>query len=352
VSRLDAKPGRYGLSAAVGGLELSPLELAGLFTTLATSGIHRPLRLVRDGSAPDVGVRLLSPGAAYLTRQALTARDRPDFPTRRQLGGDAPILAWKTGTSFGHRDAWTAGFGRDLVAVVWLGNFDQRGTPGLVGAEVAAPIFFDLLEATRSGLPAEASAPPPADLQPIEVCAYSGHPPSPACPSRRQALARTRGVPTARCPYHQSVEVDVASGLAVTPLCRGRYTTERRTFLWWPPSLRRFLHEQRQELPAVPQYAPGCAPPETRSPPVLLSPRAGQVVLLIPGLPAERQAVPLAAETQQAATLSWFVDGEFLGTRPPEERLWWTPRPGAHEIVVTDEAGRSARRTLRVQPAE
>lgn len=357
ITRLDNKPGRYGLSAAVGGIELSPLELADLFTTIAAGGVHRTLRTLRDepnasarGDAKTstaTGVRALSPGAAYLVQRALTVRDRPDFPRRRQLGGEAPVLAWKTGTSFGHRDAWTAGYGRSLAAVVWLGNFDHRGTDGLIGAEVAAPIFFDLLEAAQDGLLPVGD--PPPDLVQIEVCAYSGHPPSPACPNRRTTLAPVRSVPTLRCPYHQSVEVDVQSGLAVTPLCRDRYKTERRTFLWWPPSLRRFLYEQRQELPAVPRYAPGCAPPETATPPVLLSPRVGQVVLLIPGLPRDRQAVPLQAESQRAATLSWFVDGEFLGTHPPEERIWWTPQPGDHEVVVTDDAGRSARRALKVR---
>jgi membrane carboxypeptidase/penicillin-binding protein PbpC len=73
------------------------------------------------------------------------------------------------------------------------------------------------------------------------------------------------------------------------------------------------------------------------------------VVLLSPGLARDRQAVPLQAESQRAASLSWFVDGEFLGTHPPEERIWWTPLPGDHEVVVTDEAGRSARRALKVR---
>jgi membrane carboxypeptidase/penicillin-binding protein PbpC len=80
----------------------------------------------------------------------------------------------------------------------------------------------------------------------------------------------------------------------------------------------------------------------------MLTPAEGQVVTLIRGMPAEQQRIPLAASAR-TARVSWFVDGEHLGTSPSSERLHWTPSPGRHEIVVTDEAGRKARRTLDVK---
>jgi penicillin-binding protein 1C len=72
--------------------------------------------------------------------------------------------------------------------------------------------------------------------------------------------------------------------------------------------------------------------------------------MLIPGVPSERQQIPLEAETTGAdARLHWFVDGEFLGSVAADQRLWWAPHPGTHELVVVDETGLSARRTLEVR---
>src|SRR5690606_24276752 len=89
---------------------------------------------------------IYSEGAAWLTGRSMAKRDRPDFGARRRLGGDSLAVSWKTGTSYGHRDAWTAGFLGDYTAVVWMGNLDNRSSAALVGGERAAPLLFDVLE--------------------------------------------------------------------------------------------------------------------------------------------------------------------------------------------------------------
>ncbi len=342
--------GRYGLSAIIGGVELTPLELAGAYTALAEDGRSRPLRLLADEAAA-APVQVLGPGAAYLARRALYRRDRPDFPARRELSGALASIHWKTGTSFGHRDAWAVGSGpRDTVAV-WLGNFDETPSPDLVGAEAAGPLFFDLLEALDGRLPPRPEAPPP-DLTAIDVCAVSGALPTAACPARRRALAPRRHVPTAPCPYHVALDVDVATGLALSPTCRAGHAYERRTFLAWPATVRRWLSDEQRGFPEPPALAPGCEAGGPRQPPSILSPPPRQVALLIPGVPPSRQGIALEAESHSAsAQLSWFVDGELLGTYPSDQRVYWTPRPGQHDIVVTDEAGLSARRKLEVRAA-
>jgi membrane carboxypeptidase/penicillin-binding protein PbpC len=91
-----------------------------------------------------------------------------------------------------------------------------------------------------------------------------------------------------------------------------------------------------------------CASEITNAPPVMVTPGEGQIVTLIPGVPATHQLVPLSASTH-AATLTWFVDGALVRTAPSDERVYWTPAAGKHEIVVTDGAGRKARRMLTVE---
>jgi penicillin-binding protein 1C len=351
VDSLHPEPGYYGLSAAVGGLEVTPLELAGLYVALAQEGRSRPLKVLEDGQPPAEPRELFSPGAAWLTRRALALRDRPDFPARRQLTGMPAQVHWKTGTSFGHRDAWAAGSGPRHTAVVWLGNFDSSPSVHLVGSDAAGPLLFDLLEAVgpRARAAVAEEPRPPADLTLVEVCAYSGHLPTDACTQRRGVYARRSAVPTRPCPYHQRVEVDARTGLAVSPVCRAGREVEPRVYLTWPSSIRRWLTEQHRSLPSPPAYAPGCEPGGAERAPEIVSPAAGQVALLIPGVSPEEQEVPLEAEAAHDRELTWFVNGRFLGKARADERLWWTPAPGTHEILVSDDRGLSSRRLLVVR---
>jgi penicillin-binding protein 1C len=347
VRSLDPRPGYYGLSAAVGGLELTPLELAGVYVALARGGEALELATIAGGRTETRG-RVLARGAAWLVGQALAIRDRPDFPERRRLTGAPADIHWKTGTSFGHRDAWAAGWDGTHTAVVWIGNVDATPSRALVGGEVAAPILFDVLEALGDRAAPPASEPQPADLTYVEVCALSGRAPTPACKERRLVPALRTAVPTEPCPYHRRVEVDLATGKVVTPGCRSGHTREARDYVVWPSAVRSWLRSRERELPEPPDLHPDCVRGGARRPPTIVSPQAGQVALLVPGVPLDRQEIPLEAEADVGA-LSWFVDGVFVGTARADERLWWRPQAGRHDVVVTDEAGVSARRVLVVR---
>ncbi|HZH02581.1 MAG TPA: penicillin-binding protein 1C, partial [Myxococcaceae bacterium] len=233
VSSLQRESGWYGLSMAVGGLEVTPAEVAALYAVLAQGGRTRPLRWLSDAQRPE-RVAVLSPGAAWLTRQALGLKDRPDFPARRDWTQSPPHIHWKTGTSYGHRDAWAVGSGPDYTALVWMGNFDNAASLALVGAEATGPVMFDLLEAVADRAHLYRGDPPPADLIAVEVCATSGHRPGPACPVRQPSLALRSQVPTEPCPYHAALDVDVRTGEALTPACRGGRAYETRSFTVWP----------------------------------------------------------------------------------------------------------------------
>ena len=343
-----AQPGEYGLSLIVGGIEVTPLELAGLYATLAEDGAYQPLRLAATDARPAPSP-IFAAGSAYLTREALSLKDRPDFPRVRAAQGLPPAIHWKTGTSFGFRDAWSAGSGPRYTAVVWTGNVDGKSSADLVGSEAAGPLLFDILEGLSDHrvppLPA-----PPDDLAEIEVCAYSGHIPTDACDHRVKVLARRSAVPTAPCPFHQAYDVDRETGRAALPTCRRPDRIyDRKSFVVLPSAVTAWLAERARAIPETPTFDDGCAD-TTSAPPIMLSPGEGQVVSLLPGVPPERQRVPLTVSTR-AAMVSWFVDGALLGTVAARERVLWTPELGHHELVVADDAGRKARRVVDVQLA-
>ncbi len=349
VTTLNDQPGYYGLSAAIGGLEISPLELAGLYAMLARGGSYRPVHVLACNGAPPEQVPGVSAGTAFLVQRALRLKDRPDFPARRRFTGAPPNISWKTGTSYGHRDAWAAGSNMQHTAVVWLGNLDQTPSANLVGAAAAGPLLFDVLEGAAARR--EALAPgPPKDLTQVQVCAYSGHRVGPGCQHEQTVWARTSAVPTEPCPYHVAMDVDVHTGLALAPRCRSQHSYRTQKFLVWPASLRRWLKAASRHAPEPPAYLEGCEGTPTRGGPRILSPSPGQHTLLIPGVAASKQEIPLAAESG-SHHLSWFMDGKFLGTVPSAQRLWWVPSAGDHTVVVSDEAGRTAQQTVRVRRA-
>ena len=347
VSHARATPGEYGLSLIAGGIELTPLEVANLYATLAENGVHRALRMFASDRASTPST-IYGSAAAHLTREALSLRDRPDFPKRRDIRRGAPAeIHWKTGTSFGYRDAWAVGSGPQYTAAIWTGNVDQHASRDLVGSEAAAPLLFDVLEGLADRTRTQVPPSPPGDLVEIEVCAYSGHVPGEGCTHRVKALASVQSVPQAPCPYHQVYEVDRATKRAVLPACRDdRADYEKKTFVVLPSAVNAWLAERNRTIPEAPVFADGCA--MDAGAPTLLLPSEGQIVTLIPGVPSTNQVVPLQVSTR-ATHVSWFVDGELVATAPSSERAFWTPTVGTHEVVVSDEAGRKARRKLVVQ---
>lgn len=350
VEHLVDEPGWYGLSVAIGGLEVTPLELTGLYAALANDGAYRPLRLTQPELGSAEATAVLTPGAAWLTRRALRLKDRPDFPARRELSAVPSGIHWKTGTSFGHRDAWACGSGPRHTACVWLGNADRTPSRHLVGAEAAGAPLFDVLESVQDHRVTGWADPTPRDLTRVEVDAWSGYLPTPASPDTRLVWALRDRVPTQRDPFHVLLDVDTTTGEAVTAACRGARTTASRTFVVFPSAVRRWLGDQHRRLPEPPVLAPGCRPPGAVQAPRILSPVSGEVRVLIPGMAAESQEIPLEADAAWAGQLSWFVDGEWLGQVAADQRVWWTPRVGQHQVTVRDEAGRKA--TVRFEVRE
>ncbi len=349
-ANLSDEPGHYGLSVAAGGIELTPLELASLYSTLARGGVYRPLRWSAEQTEVNE-LRVFSEGASYLTAHTLKLKDRPDFPARWEYSSMPRDIAWKTGTSFGHRDAWAIGYGPRHTAVVWMGNVSNKSSSNLLGSASSGPVLFDVLESVADRTNRlEDAAPAPDDLIEVEVCSYSGRLVTEACPDSKQAKAAVSSVPTETCPYHRHVEVDLASGLAVQPGCRGDAETELRTVLEWPASIRRWLKDQHRHLPQSPSFAPACRAIGGIDGPEILSPVEGQVTLLIPGLSAEDQEIPLEADVPDGGSrISWFVNGTFLGSVNSDDRLWWTPTVGEHELLVVDARGVSGRRQFSVR---
>jgi penicillin-binding protein 1C len=361
LATLDRPPGEYGLPLVLGAGEVTLLDLTNLYASLAEGGVYRPLRLLEDeavsgaGTAPPLlpdrqdPARLFSPEAAQVLTEVLTDVRRPDLPEAWALTRDVPAVAWKTGTSYGHRDAWAVGFSGRHTIGVWVGNFDGKPRQGISGSVHAGPLLFDLfraLEGRGAGLP----RPPGLDLDEIEVCALSHELPGPHCLQRtRIPYLPGRSRPVA-CTYHRRVLVDARSGERLTGDCLAGRSHELRLLTIYPAELVAWWRSQGSPVEEMPRLAAGCQGVLPEEPPRIVSPDPSTPYRLRRDAPPEHQRIPLIARTGPGATrLFWYEDGLLVATTTPGEQRFLAPRSGEHRLVVTDDLGRSDGVTYRVE---
>lgn len=360
VGRL-APAAHYGLALYLGGPELTMREVAALYAMLANGGVLRPLRDRLDDPAPADGTRLLSEAAAFVTLDMLAQQPRPDAAFVGGAVREAGPVYWKTGTSNGFRDAWTAGVFDHYVLVVWLGSFDGRPNPALVGIQVAAPLWMQIADALRATRPRGGAAPldrppsmlrPPAGVRRIEVCADSGDLPNEWCPRTVPTWYLPGVSPIRVSTLHRAVWVDPRTGLQACPGADPA-GLRREVHEYWPTELLELFRRAGLPRRAPPALDPRCAAAradvDPGAPPLILSPTAGATYVLRPGGGRDRLALR-ASHDSGVRALYWFVDDAFIGASRSGEPLEWTPPvAGRHFLRVVDEAGRSAGRAIDVE---
>jgi penicillin-binding protein 1C len=343
----------YGLALVLGGGEVTMQELATLYAMLANHGVLKPLRLRAE--APQVeGVRLLSEEASFMTLDMLRQNARPDEATTA-TPARLPIH-WKTGTSWGFRDAWTAGSFGPYVLIVWMGNFDGAGNPALIGVETAAPLFFrmaDAILAQDRGL-VEPAWTVPAQLRKVEVCLASGDLPNAWCPQRGTTWFIPGKSPIRVSSVHRPVTIDVRSGKAACPPFDPA-TTRTEVYEFWPSDLARVFAQA-----GIPRRRPppdaDCGIAGSGDPPRITSPLRGAAYTVR----ARRSEDSAEARVAFSATvdagvreLYWFVDDDYVGAAGSGETVFWQAgRAGRHVARVVDDHGRSDTRELRVIAAD
>ncbi len=335
VAHMDTRE-HYGLALVLGGGEVSMEELVQMYAMLANGGQWRPVTY-RGAAAPEQQRRLLSEEAAYITLDMLRRNPRPDTAAPGQ-----PAIAWKTGTSWGFRDAWTAGvFGR-YALVVWLGNFDGAGNPALVGVDMAAPLFLRIVDALRAERldPGPVPRALPADLRLVDVCAASGDLPDQACPRVVPSWFIAGKSPIKRSTLHRQVWIDKDKG---TLACRQGPNTVARTVEAWSSDVQQLMRQAGLPL----RDSSACGPSDTDSAPRILQPLRGVRHLLRAAHPEPLLLVAQAAG--EARELFWFVDGALVGRAAPGETVAWKPSgPGHYTVRVADSNGQADTREIEI----
>ncbi len=341
----------YGLALPLGGGEVTMEELAGLYAMLANDGLLRPLRVERGRKAVD-GVRLLSPEAAFVALDMLRQNPRPDDDGTVPVRARWPV-AWKTGTSWGFRDAWSAGVVGPYVLIVWIGDFEGRGNPAFVGVDAAAPLFFKIADALNLARPGEHVPPPipPAGVSKVAVCAASGDLPNAPCPQLVETWYIPGKSPIGVSRLHRLVALDAVTGRPTCPPYAAG--TRFEVFEFWPSDMLK-LFRQAGMPRRTPPPLPPCTGNDSPEMPRITSPLRN-VSYALRSL-AKRGAAPddvIALDASAAADVKqvfWFDGNALIAVRRVADgALAWRPSTaGVHCVRVVDDHGRAAEREVEV----
>ncbi|TCZ70575.1 penicillin-binding protein 1C [Flaviaesturariibacter aridisoli] len=335
---------KLGLSLILGGCGATLEELTGLFCAFANEGVYRPLRYRLTDSAGN-STRLLSPEATYLVTDILSQVARPDFPLSWSATEYLPKVAWKTGTSYGRRDAWSIGYNKRFTIGVWVGNFSGQGVPGLSGANTATPLLFRIFNTIDYNNDGAWFA-PPKGLEQRLVCSESGLPPGPFCSNLvlDEFLPLVSG--TSTCTHLQEVKVSPDASMSYCVACAPATGYIRKQYRAVPPEMQDFYAARNQPYARIPPHNPACEKLGGGDGPAITSPVNGTEYFLEKGDPEPLQLTARAAN--DVSRLYWYLNDRFYKSAAPGEKLFFLPESdGPLKITCTDDKGRV--RTIRIE---
>ena len=296
-------------------------------------------RAARAESAP------LGPAASYLTLQAMLEVERPGEELAWRAFSSARKVAWKTGTSYGFRDAWAVGVTPRVAIGVWAGNASGEGRAGLTGHSAAAPILFDLV----GGLPASGwFARPESGLEDVDVCARSGMRAGAQCETRRAELVPKAGLDSAPCSFCRLVHADAALAWQVHADCEPLGAIRAVSWFVLPPALETYYRRLHADYRPPPPFRPDCRAALSGAQSASLSfvyPREGAYVYVPVEMDGSLGRVVFeAAHRDASARVFWHLDDEYAGETVEAHQLALAPRPGRHRLVLVDERGETVER--------
>ena len=341
ISTLSKPSSHYGLSLILGGAEGTLRDITYAYTDMARCllGLERtsaemlhPLFTFEERRSSEIYNR----DAVWQTFDAIKEVNRPEEIDWRVIPS-MQTIAWKTGTSYGFRDAWAVGVTPRYVVGVWVGNASGEGKPGLVGARTAGPVMFDIFNL----LPSSNWFEMPADeFTEIEVCRLSGHLKGRFCDDTETALICPNGLKTLACPYHIQVNMSIDEQFRVYEHCIGNEPIVQKKWFVLPPAWEWFYRQIHLEYSPLPPFKPGCGN-DALLPMQFIYPQGGVTRVTLPKqLDGSRGTITLElAHSHNDATVFWHLDEDYITATQYFHKITLSPSNGNHMITVVDTEG-------------
>jgi penicillin-binding protein 1C len=361
LKNINKHPNHYGLSLILGGAESNLWDLCRTYANLTSTvnyfnvskGKYRSNEFVELNYHRDFEQEygddsfqkaVVGAGSIYLTYNAMKEVNRPEGDEAWKFYDSSLEIAWKTGTSFGNRDAWAIGTNSRYVVGVWVGNASGEGRPQLTGVESAAPILFDVFNL----LPRKKYFQPPLnDLEEVDVCTKSGHLAQDDCPKTKQLISRN-GKKTSICPYHKLVHLDATQQFRVNSSCEDVDHIVNKKWFVLPPVMEWYYKSQHIDYLPLPPFRADCTQTQQATMDFIY-PKTNSKIYLTKNFDSKMQPVILkVAHSNKEAKLYWYVDNVYKGTTQTFHEMQVEAGTGVHYITVVDEFGNEIRRKVEL----
>lgn len=363
VTTLNYPADHYGLSLILGGCEVTPWDLAGLYASMArmlnhakrnkgkmlSSDIHPAYFIERTDTSDHSSsipksdyFNFVDPVSLWYMFQAMEEVMRPGQEGLWKQFSSAQRIAWKTGTSFGFRDAWAVGVTPKYVVVVWAGNGSSEGRPGLVGVQAAAPVLFDIVRV----LPQSPwFTEPSSEYYPVPVCRQSGFRPTADCATIDTIQGSRQSILAPLCPYHSIIHLDQSQQYQVSQNCVSPAEMIHKSWFILPPVMEWYYKRKHFSYQLLPPFKPGCAHITMGKSLSFIYPAEGARIYVPREITGQKgRTVFTAAHSKAAVKIFWHLDGNYIGTTVSPHQMDLYPPPGAHTVTLVDEAGESISR--------
>lgn len=352
----------YGLSLILGGAESSLWDItkayAGMASTLnyfnTSSSEYRETEFVdpkyimkdkvnfgKNRAKPSV----FDAGTIFETFNALQKVNRPEGEENWSFFSNSQPVAWKTGTSYGFKDAWAVGVTQKYAIGIWVGNADGEGRPGLTGIQAAAPILFDVLDILPK---VDWFATPYDEMIETEICAKSGHLAGAFCDRVLKEWIPKEGIKTSACSYHQTIFLDAGENYRVNSSCYSLSEMKQKSWFALPPILEYYYARLHPEYKPLPAFAEDCLR-EGELKMEFIFPKKNETILLPKDFDENiNEVVFQLAHRSPETTVFWYLNQEFVGKTETFHQLAIRRKPGTYTLTATDEDGNEARQQVEI----
>lgn len=350
-----AKPaGHYGLALILGGAEARLWDIAGIYASMGRTlnhytmyegkydnpDFHPPVYVLNKGqNSKDLTAytSFLDASSIWQTFEAIVEAARPDEEVQWRQFSSSVKIAWKTGTSFGNRDAWAIGVTPDYVVAVWVGNASGEGRPGCIGLVAAAPILFDIFNLLK---PVRWFRQPESEMVKVPVCKYSGYRASPTCEYVDTIWVSKKALKTAVCPYHIIIHLDKTGTYRVNSNCDSIGNMIHRSWFVLPPVHEWYFKSKNPFYKTLPSFRSDCNTTDDTHSMDMIYPINNSTLYIPVDLDGKPGSVIFKlAHRHPQNTVYWSLDDKFIGSTTEYHQMALNPESGPHSLTLVDQKG-------------
>ena len=345
---INRSSSHYGLSLILGGAEATLWDVTNAYAMMGRSLLQLPqtsCSLLLPTSRITESTDPFQPGAVWQTFDALKEVNRPEEIDWKSIPS-MQTIAWKTGTSYGFRDAWAVGVTPRYAVGVWVGNATGEGKPGLVGAQTAGPVLFDIFNL----LPSSSWFTRPAGIfVEAEVCRKSGHLKGRFCDETDTLLVLPAGLRTEACPYHHLVTLSADESQRIYENCANTEPTLRKSWFTLPPVWEWYYKQHHPEYKPLPPFKAGCGE-DTFQPMQFIYPPMNARIKLPKQLDGSKGFLTVElAHSNPNATIFWHLDETYQAQTQDFHKISLQPAAGKHSLTAVDGEGNTISTTFFVE---